>query len=350
MPKSIVGLDIGHGVLRAAEIVGPNKPRPQLVKYEEMTLPIESVSRGEILDREMVARALRLLWSRARFGTRDVVLGMGNQRVLARDFTVREAPLARIREGLPFQVQDLLPVPVNDALLDFYPISRRDSEQGPMVSGLLVAAIKDAVLANVEAVESAHLNVAEVDLIPFALTRLLLGSVADAGVVALVEIGASTTSVVIAVNGIPHFVRVLSSGSRDITDAVVARQGVSFEEAEALKRSIGVGADTADPDRFATIETLNAATGELLASIRNTIAYFTSQHPLFAVGHIALTGGGAAMPGLREAVGELIGLPVLDLDPLSRVAVHRSVGDDALRLVRDTAPVAIGLAFGSSAA
>ena len=52
----------------------------------------------------------------------------------------------------------------------------------------------------------------------------------------------------------------------------------------------------------------------------------------------------------RARLDSHLDLPVLDLDPLSRVAVHRSVGDDALRLVRDTAPVAIGLAFGSSAA
>src|SRR5689334_1542455 len=146
MAKTIVGLDIGHGVLRAAEIANPGRPRPTLVRYQELAVPIEALNRGEVVDREIVARALRVLWSRARFGTKDVVLGVGNQRVLSRDHAVREAPLHQIREALPFQVQDLLPVPIGDALLDFYPVSRQMTDQGPMIHGLLVAAIKDAVL------------------------------------------------------------------------------------------------------------------------------------------------------------------------------------------------------------
>ena len=100
MANSVVGLDIGHGVLRAAEIVNQAR-KPMLARYFEMPVPIEAVNRGEVVDRDIVQRALRLMWSRARFKTKDVVLGMGNQRVLSRDYSVPEAPLARIRVTLP---------------------------------------------------------------------------------------------------------------------------------------------------------------------------------------------------------------------------------------------------------
>ena len=160
-----------------------------MVKYHEVPIPHGAVSKGEVIDRDMVVAGIKALWSQGKFGTKDVVLGMGNHRILARDHVVRAQPIDRIREQLPFQVQDLLPVPVNDALLDFYPVSTEQTDQGPMVHGLLVAAIREAVLGNVEAAEAAGLHVAEVDLIPFALTRLLLGS--QSGMTALVDIGAS---------------------------------------------------------------------------------------------------------------------------------------------------------------
>jgi type IV pilus assembly protein PilM len=345
MPNSVVGLDIGHGVLRAAEIVNQVK-RPMVARYVEMPVPIEAVNRGEVVDREMVQRALRLMWSRARFKTKDVVLGMGNQRVLSRDYSVPEAPLARIRESLPFQVQDLQPVPVADALLDFYPVSREVTEQGPMIHGLLIAAVKDAVLGNVEAVESAGLHVAEVDLIPFALTRLL-GR--DGGVVALVDVGASTTNVVIAAGGVPRYVRLLPSGSRDISDAIVARHGIAFDDAERIKRQFGVLPTPVTPEQRPVIETVHQATAELLGGVRNTIAYFASNHPELPVAELVISGGGSEMPGIREALAELTRLPVREADPFHRVGAARSLASDGLRSARVTSPVAIGLALGSAA-
>ncbi|HEY4152293.1 MAG TPA: pilus assembly protein PilM, partial [Pseudolysinimonas sp.] len=99
MARSVVGLDIGHGVLRAAEVANPAKPRPTLLRYHEMSVPIEAVNRGEVTDPALVAQALKVMWSRAKFSTKDVVLGMGNQRVLSRDYSVRAQPLDRIRES-----------------------------------------------------------------------------------------------------------------------------------------------------------------------------------------------------------------------------------------------------------
>ena len=254
----VVGLDIGDGVLRAAEVKDPARSRPTVVKYHEVPIPHGAVSKGEVVDREAVVAGIRQLWSQGRFGTKDVVLGMGNHRILARDHVVRAQPIDRIREQLPFQVQDLLPVPVNDALLDFYPVSTEQTDQGPMVHGLLVAAIRDAVLGNVEAAEAAGLHVAEVDLIPFALTRLLLGS--QSGMTALVDIGASTTYVVLAANGVPHFMRVIPTGGRDITDAVVAAHDVPFGEAERIKRTVGVLGRAVAPEMQPIAATVASAT------------------------------------------------------------------------------------------
>ncbi|MEQ1736714.1 MAG: type IV pilus assembly protein PilM [Rhodoglobus sp.] len=340
----VVGLDIGDGVLRAAEVKDPARARPTVVKYHEVPIPHGAVSKGEVIDREAVVAGIRQLWSQGRFHTKDVVLGMGNHRILARDHVVRAQPIDRIREQLPFQVQDLLPVPVNDALLDFYPVSTEQTEQGPMVHGLLVAAIREAVLGNVEAAEAAGLHVAEVDLIPFALTRLLLGS--QSGMTALVDIGASTTYVVLAANGVPHFMRVIPSGGRDITDALVAAHDVPFGEAERIKRAIGIQTRPLTPEAQPLAATLGSATHELLMSVRNTISYFVTARPNTPVQRVVLSGGGGDMPGIREAFAELTRLPVNTADPGSRVTVAKARRGDPWP---DSLSVAVGLAVGSTA-
>ena len=154
MPSTVVGLDIGHGVLRAAEVADAAKARPTLVRYHHVAIPASAVDRGEVVDKATVAAGLRQLWAEGGFKSKNVVIGMGNQRVLVRDITVPRMPRERIKESLPFQVQDILPVPVADTLLDFYPIAEGADEGRPVVTGLLVAAIKEAVLANVEAVQA----------------------------------------------------------------------------------------------------------------------------------------------------------------------------------------------------
>jgi type IV pilus assembly protein PilM len=340
----VVGLDIGDGVLRAAEVKDPARSRPTVVKYHEVQIPHGAVSKGEVIDREAVVAGIRQLWSQGRFHTKDVVLGMGNHRILARDHVVRAQPIDRIREQLPFQVQELLPVPVNDALLDFYPVSTEQTEQGPMVHGLLVAAIREAVLGNVEAAEAAGLHVAEVDLIPFALTRLLLGS--QSGMTALVDIGASTTYVVLAANGVPHFMRVIPSGGRDITDALVAAHDVPFGEAERIKRAIGIQTRPLSAEAQPLAATIGSATHELLMSVRNTISYFVTARPSTPVQRVVLSGGGGDMPGIREAFAELTRLPVNSADPGARVTIAKARRGDPWP---ESLSVAVGLAVGSTA-
>ena len=103
------------------------------------------------------------------------------------------------------------------------------------------------------------------------------------------------------------------------------------------------------PEQRPVIDTIHAATGELLGSVRNTISYFVNSHPGVAVTQLVLSGGGAGMPGIRDAFAELTRLPVAEADPFTHMTVARSIASDGLAGVRSKAPVAIGLAVGSVA-
>lgn len=349
MASTIAGIDIGSRSIRAVELSEPTKAKPTLLRYAEVVLPEGAVSRGEVIEPNTVSAAIRQLWSSGGFKTKRVVLGMGNQRVLARDLSVRKAPLKQIREALPFEVQEMLPVPVADALLDFYPISESVGEHGPVVNGLLIAAVKEAVLGNVRAAQSAGLTAVDVDLIPFALSRSLVSRAGVGGTVALIDIGAETTSVVIVRNGVPQFVRIVPTGGDDLTLALKNGLETDRAQADAIKKGLGLAAQITSPEDKPAIDIIYQVVSDQLTSLRNTIVYYANTRPHDPVTRILLGGGGGRLIGLAHALQELTRVPVDAVDPLAGVSIARTVDVSRLKANPQSLSVAIGLAIGCAA-
>ena len=347
MAKRIIGVDIGSTSLRAVELEGVGKSRPVLSRYHEVALPEGSVKRGEVLEVNTVAAAFKKLWNEGGFTGKNVVLGIGGQSVISRDLTVPRMPLDQIRESLQFQAQDLLPVPVSEAVLDFYPIAEAAGDGPPMVRGLLIAAIKQAVTTNLNAALEAGLNPVQMDLIPFALSRAG-GSAGDAGTaVAQIDVGANTTNVVICIDAVPQFVRIIPAGGDDVTRALMRNLEVPQGDAEQLKRRIGLTGGSAPQDRPA-LEIIFATTAELMTSIRNTLAYFSAHSPA-PLRTVVLSGGGARLAGFANALGETTRTSVVPAEPVTRVSVAPRLAATTDADTVERYSVALGLALGSAA-
>jgi type IV pilus assembly protein PilM len=349
MTKNIVGLDISNWGIRAVEVADATKARPTVVRYRSIRLPEGAVWKGDVLEPSTVATVLRQLWSTGGFTSKDVVLGVGNHRVLARDLSVPKQTIERIRESLPFQVQEMLPVPVEDALLDFYPISETASEAGPVVNGLLVAAVKEPVIANVKAVELAGLNPIDVDLIPFALSRVLLRGAHGRGTVAVIEVGESTSTVVVAKDGVPQFVRIIPTGGADLTMAIKSELGLTAEQSETAKRALGLTTTGVALENRPIVEVIYKVAGELLNSFRNTLNYVSSIRTQDPVREIVLTGGGSKLIGFAQALKDSAGIPIVMGHPLETISTNKKFADENEDDGSGGLSVALGLALGSAA-
>jgi type IV pilus assembly protein PilM len=345
MSPAIVGLDIGHNVLRGVE-VKTGGAKPTITKYGEIAVPEHAVRRGEVVDIATVSAAIKKLWSSAHFSTKRVVLGLGGPRVIARDATVPYAPLEFIRESLPFQVQELLPMPVADALLDFYPISRESTSSGDVAHGLLVAAVREAVTANVAAATKAGLRALKVDLIPFAVVRGLTPNEGSRGHVVVVDIGANTTNLVITLNGVPQLVRILAIGGNDIDAALMTRLGMSAKDAHTVKQSLGLGASGVQADLRPALDVIQQTVTELLSSIRNTLTYYINSKPGVKLDRIVISGGGSRLAGFAGALRETTGLPVSPGDITTVANLARGVSRKLADGQRNSLTTAFGLALG----
>ena len=364
MTKSVVGLDIGSTAVRGVELSASSKPKSTLLRSYEIPLPPGAVIRGEVLEPDVVISALKRLWLQGGFKSKNVVLGAGNQGVVVRDLTVPKMSLKHIRESLPFHVQATLQMQIADSILDFYPTSEIVGEQGPMLHGLLVAAEKNEILGNVDAVERAGLNPIEVDLIPFALNRLLVSRPGIRGTVALIDIGSTTTSIIISSEGVPWFVRIIPAGGNDLTRALVEALKIDGPTAEQLKRTLKLGAAeiedensktvkckcekcvSADPtvEDFRYTEILHSVSGELLSSLRNTVNYFNNTRPQDPVMGILLTGGGSQLSGVSESLSAITHVPVTAANPFSIVSIPRQK-KGRKSCVDGSIAVALGLAL-----
>jgi len=349
----VVGLDIGSTHVRAAEIRlgrsrAPGRQGPTLTRYAQVPLPLGAVRDGEVADPSAVSQAIKRLWAEGRFSTRDVNIGVGNQRVVVRELELPWMPLPDIRASLPFQVQELIPMPVEEALLDYYPTGEREGASGRMVQGMLVAATRDTVRANLMAVQSAGLRPQMVDLTPFALLRSLAHGDHAARTVALVEIGARITQVVIAAHGVPRFVRMLPSGGQNVTDAVAATLGIAAAEAEDVKRAVGVGLEVG-PEHEAAAEAISTVVRPLVEAVRNTFVFYASNNTGAGIEVAVLSGGGSLLPGLHRCLAATSRLPVIAGDPVAGLKV---TGAEQLETVTRHAAVLatpIGLAYGVAA-
>lgn len=344
MGKTVVGVDIGVHSIRAVEVTNYASAKPAIVRMAEMPLPDNAIRRGDVIEPGTVSTALKRLWSTGGFKSKDVVLGIGGQRVFARDVTLPKAPLAQLRESLPFQVQELLPVPVSDVFMDFYPTHEESSEQGPQVAGLLVAGLRDSINTKVDAAVRAGLRPVHVDLIPFALSRAILPHRSARGRDVIVAIGASTTHVVVVDDGVPQFVRMIAAGGDDITQGLATRLQWTPENAERAKRAVGMGGAMMRAEDRPVLEVIYEFAGELISNIRSTLNYYTSAHASDPVQRLLLTGGGGDLSGLAAALGEHTQLPVTRVQPLAGVSMPRSRRDD--RQSADVFGTAFGLALG----
>lgn len=313
-PHRAIGLDLGATSVRAASLSvtgNDGQPSARLERVASAALPRGVVVNGTVEDPTTLTGALKALWQANDFGSTSVILGVANPQVVVRDLRIPFLDPQQQAKALPFQARDVIALPINEVILDFVPLGPPDPATG-LVDGLLVATPRGPVLAAVGAVERAGLKVARVDLSSFAVLRSVAQE--DLEVEAVVDLGAHLTTIVVHHRGVPRLVRTLARGGQELTDRLADRLALSPEEAEAAKRAHGLS-DPQDPASSA----LREAIRPLISEIRSSVNYFRSSNSGARLERVALTGGGAGLPGLAETVAEQVGAPTTVANPVQHV-------------------------------
>lgn len=346
MATRIVGLDIGSFAVRAVEL-SLGGGQPVLERFAQVTLPPGAVRSGEVVDVGAVGSAVRRLWSQGGFRSKRAVVGIANQRVIVRQAEVPAMSESDLQAALQFEAQDLIPIPIEDAILDFQVVEQLVGDQGePRMRILLAAAQREMVRSFLAAVEAGGLGASAVDVTPFALVRAVtLGAPAfDAvGAEAVVCIGGGVTNVVVHEQGIPRFVRVLLVGGDDITEAIARELNVDIDYAEDVKRRADVNSPEDAVSRAGQIVAQRLV--PLVEEIRGSLDYYAAQAQSATVNRVLVTGGGSRITGLMERLQSQLGARVEPAHPLLGLRVGAGVSTEQLRELEQLLTVPIGLAL-----
>lgn len=340
-----VGIDIGATAVRASVLShGTLEGRPAVSIHgvAEVALPYGAVVSGVVNDQVAVSRALRELWSANKLDGRNVIVGITSQQVVVRDLAMPNLPPDQMAKALPYQARDLIPLPLEQVLIDFVPLGEPD-EATEMMPGLLVATPREPVTAAVQAVERAGLQVARVDLSSFALLRAIADE--HLSIEAVIDLGAHLTNIVIHKQGVPKVVRTVPRGGAELTERLADRVGLELAQAEMIKCQEGlIGTSTA------IVDALAEGIRPLLSEIRSSVHYFESTNGGSHLERISLTGGASALPGLAEAMDRQLGVPTGVVEAMQHIRNRWST--KALRepaSSRSATAVSIGLAMGAAA-
>jgi type IV pilus assembly protein PilM len=350
--KQVVGLKLGAASVRAACLAVDGSA--ELLHVAEGPLPSGAVAGGEVRDEAALAAALADFFKRNKLPRRNVRLGVANNRIGVRTIDVAgiEDP-QQLANAVRFRAQEALPIPLDQAVLDFQVVSEGVDAQGaPSKRILLVVAYRDLIDAYTRVCRQAGLRLVGVDLEAFALLRALAPGVktaaAERSALVAVSIGADRTVLAVSDGETCDFTRVLEWGGNALTGALAASLGLEPEEVERVKTSLalddesvpdGLSPEQATQGRAALRQGLQAFGRELISSLQ----FYQGQPDSLGIREVVIAGGTARLRGLAGQLESLVGVPVRVGDPLVGVAVGKKLKSG----VPDAAhTVAIGLGMG----
>jgi type IV pilus assembly protein PilM len=319
--RTCVGLDIGANSIKVVE-VERRDDAARVVRFGETALPPDVIVDGEIMDRQVVIDAIRELYASCGISRRRVVTGVHGRGVIVKKIVMDRMTREEAGDAIQWEAEQHVPYDPNDVSLDFQIL---DVDMGPrQMQVLLVAAKRDHVLQRAEIIREAGLTLDAVEVNCFALHNLLEACSGNqpGETIALLNIGADITNVVVARDGLPLYTQDLSFGGMSFLQTIQKAHCLSREEALAALRDAPRGIDLQG-----ALEELAA---DLSASLDKALNYLRSSGEAERIDRILVCGGGARIEGLGAILTNHQSVPVSLLDPLAKLAGERrgSSGDD----------------------
>lgn len=340
--KPIIGLDISSTTVKLLEISKQGSGY-RVEHYAVKPLPPNAVVEKNINEPEVVSQVLKSLVQSTRSKTKDAAVAVSGSSVITKLVEMPgDLSEEQMETYISTEADQYIPYPLEEVALDF-DIVGQSAKNPDQVEVLLAACRSENVETRVLVLEEAGLNAKVVDVEAYTVERAF-GLVReqfedqDEQVVAILDIGATMTTLSVLVDGKTIYTREQLFGGKQLTEEIQRRYGLSAEEAGLAKKQGGL------PDDYET-EVLEPFKDAVVQQVTRSLQFFFSSSQYNDVDRIVLAGGVASLEGLSTIIEEKLGTPASVADPFADMSIASRVNTAALVNDAPSLMIAAGLAL-----
>lgn len=339
----LIGIDISSAAVKVLQL-SQTAGRYRVEHYGVEPLPPNSVNDKNITQVEVVGAAIKRAVAKSGSKSKYAAVAVSGSSVITKVITVTGGLDEVSMEQQVFdEASNHIPYQMDEVSLDFEelgPIPNTDS-----VQVMIAAARTENVEARQAALEYAGLTAKVVDVEVFAVENAfkLISSQLDipaGGLTAIIDIGANLTTLNIIKDGRSIYSRDQVFGGKQLSDEIMRRYGLSFNEAGAAKKLGGL------PESYES-EVLEPFKEGVAQQISRLLQFFYSGSDYSRVDQIVLAGGCAAISGMDRVVEQHLGVGAVVANPIASMTVSPRVQAHALAADAQALLIACGLALRS---
>jgi len=329
--ENIIGIDIGDSLIKLVE-AETKQNKIILNNLAVGDTPKEAVVKGQIEDVEALTAKIKSLLDNNNFASTKVTTAISGEQVIIRNVEIPNMPEEEIGEAVRWEAKEQIPIPIDEAVLD-YEISKHKADGGYEV--MLVAVNRDTINRYLELFKKLDLEPIAIEIEPTAIIRGLRKLYPEQ-TIALLDMGAQTTTVSVFSSGRLLFTRTIGIAGQDITQEIVENYELDLEEAEEYKRDNNLFVDA----------NLNLIIRNLTTAIYRSLDYFQVKYKNYDIEKMVLAGGGSKLIGFDTHLSNEFGIEVTPLNPLSNIESEvERLNSKELAEVIQLLGVSIGLAL-----
>lgn len=340
----VLGLDISSTTVKLLEL-SYSGGHYRVESYAVTSLPQDAVVEKGVYDAAGVTTAILTVVDRSRTKLKNVAAAVAGSSVITKLIDMPEGLSEDDMEmQLTLEADQYIPYPLEEVAIDFE-VQGPSPERDNQVEVLLAACRRETIESRVEAIEGSDLIPKIVDVEAYAMERafsVLRGqlNLDEANLVAIVDIGATMTTLSVLNDGLTIYTREQLFGGKQLTDEIMRRYGLPLEEAGLAKRRGGL------PDDYEP-EVLEPFKEAVVQQVARSLQFFFSSSQYNDVSHIVLAGGVASMDGLNELIQDKLGTPCSVANPFAQMSISPRVNAMALTSDAPAMMIACGLALRS---
>src|SRR4026208_1437889 len=345
--KNLVGLDIGSSSVKAVELQKKGNS-VQLMSLGYENLQQDTIVDGQIMELNNVSNVIANIFSQHTIKTNRVAAGVSGHSVIVKNIVLPQMSSEELQESFSWHAEEHIPFDIGDVTLDSE-LTGKSQES----LHVLMAACKSDKINNVkQAIQLAGKHPVIIDVDAFALQNCYEVNYQPrhGEIVALLNIGAATMNINILNGTRSIFARDASVGGSQYTGLLQKELGISFEQAEAVKRGMALP-EGVEPKPIQPI--IEAVSETLALEVKKTFDFYraTAQESEAAIQKILLAGGGSKLPGLPDFLARRFEIPVEVFDPFRQIEVDaRKFDPDYMREIVPEMAAAVGPALRGVAA